>query len=283
MQKGKVQVSVKPLKKSRIALYKSWTASMDAGWISWILEQYDFPFHFLTNAEVKAGRLNERFDVILLPSQSENQILNGHRKGTIPPDYAGGIDSDGLNNLKEFILHGGTLVCNHGSSILPIKHFKFPIKNILEKVKPDSFNCPGSIIKMNYNTNHPIAFGMEKDGIAFFSRGFVYEVIDTTKQKEDLKKQTEEETKAQDQKGKKPAKKEKPIKYAEVTPEIVASFPNEPLLVSGWMIGEEMVQEKATILNVPFGKGNVVLFGFNVHNRAQATSTFKLLFNALYY
>ena len=35
--------------------------------------------------------------------------------------------------------------------------------------------------------------------------------------------------------------------------------------------------------NVPFEKGNVVLFGFNVHNRAQSYANFKLLFNAIYY
>ena len=77
-------------------------------------------------------------------------------------------------------------------------------------------------------------------------------------------------------------KKEKPVNYAKVTPEIVASYPDEPLMASGWMIGEDIIQNKAAIMNVPFGKGNVVLFGFNVHNRAQAYSTFKLLFNALY-
>ncbi len=248
---------------------------MDAGWISWVLEEYDFPFHFLTNAEVKAGSLNDRFDVILLADQRAASIINGHRKGTIPPDYVGGITADGVDNLKEFILNGGTLVCNKSSSLLPIQYFKFPIRNVLAKVKSDSFNCPGSILKMSYNIDHPLAFGMQKKGIAFFSRGLVFEVIkDTVKTKDSKPKPAG--------RGKKPEKKEKPVNYAKVNPEIVALYPDETLLTSGWMIGEDFIREKAAIINVPFGKGNVVLFGFNVHNRAQAHSTFKLLFNALY-
>ena len=291
MKKGKVQVKLKPVSKSRIALYKSWTASMDAGWISWVLEEYDFPFLFLTNAEVKAGSLNDRFDVILLADQRAASIINGHRKGTIPPDYVGGITADGVDNLKEFILNGGTLVCNKSSSLLPIQYFKFPIRNVLAKVKSDSFNCPGSILKMSYNTDHPLAFGMQKKGIAFFSRGLVFEVIKDTVKTKDSKpkpaakgdnKPVAKDGKKPAEPSKKPVKKEKPINYAKVTPEIVAHYPDEPLMASGWMIGEDIIQEKAAIMNVPFGKGNVVLFGFNVHNRAQAYSTFKLLFNALY-
>jgi len=64
---------------------------------------------------------------------------------------------------------------------------------------------------------------------------------------------------------------------------IVASYPDESLLISGWIIGEETIQKKAAIMDVSLGKGKVILFGFNVQNRAQVYSTFKLLFNAMYY
>ena len=32
---------------------------MDAGWISYILDSYEFPFHALTDAEIRAGNLDK--------------------------------------------------------------------------------------------------------------------------------------------------------------------------------------------------------------------------------
>ena len=271
---GKVEIKSKPIRKSRTALYKSWVASMDAGWINYLFDQYEFPYHLLTDAEVKAGRLHDRFDVIVLPDQSASSIIEGHTKGTMPPDFVGGISTDGADNLKAFVQDGGTLVCNSGSCDLPIEQFRFPIKNVLKDVKPDSFSCPGSLLKMDYNTDHPLTFGMQKRGIAFFSRDWAFEII-----KDSVKTESKEEK--QETKEKKPPE-EKP-KYVKVTPQIVATLPDEPLLVSGWILGDKVIREKAAILDVPFGKGRAVLFGFNVQNRAQTHATFKLLFNALYY
>jgi len=277
-KRGKVTVSSTSLKKPRIALYKSWVASMDVGWLSWIFEQFAFPFDTLTNAEVKAGDLNKRYDVIVLPDQWTASIIDGHKKGTIPPDYVGGIDMDGVDNLKKFVQNGGTLVCNESSSDLAIKHFYFPLKNVLEKVKPDSFSNPGSILKMKYNTDHPLAYGMEENGYAFFGRGYVFKTISDSVKK-DQKEKAKESNKDKKSKPKKPISP----KYIKIEPKTVATFPDDSLLVSGWILGEHLIRDKPTVLDVPYGKGKVILFGFNVHNRAQAFATMKLLFNAMYY
>jgi len=69
----------------------------------------------------------------------------------------------------------------------------------------------------------------------------------------------------------------------EIPVEIVASYRDESLLQSGWMIGDERIREKAAALHVEYGDGRIALFGFNVHNRAQARSTLKMFFNALLY
>lgn len=277
LQGAKIAVKRKRLRRSRIALYKSWMANMDAGWISYILEKYGFKYHQLRDSEVRAGRLNDRFDVIILPDQWKSSIINGHRKGTMPPDYVGGITRDGVENLKEFVENGGTLICNKSSTDLAIKEFNFPLKNILEKVKPDSFSCPGSILKIIYDNNNPVAFGMKKKGIAFFSYGRVFEVIsDTVSEK--VKKAEDKNDKKKSEK-----RKEKPKKrYAEIKYKVVARFPDEPLLISGWILGDSLIRNKAAIMDVEYGNGRVVLFGFNVQNRAQAYYTFKLLFNCLY-
>lgn len=249
-------VSVNSLNKNRIALYKSWSASMDAGWISMILERYNFDFHFLTDAEVRAGNLNYHFDLIILPDQGASSILNGNSKGSIHPDYVGGITLDGMENIKKFVRNGGILVCNENSSKLAIDEFNLPVKSLLDTIKSSKFNCPGSIVKVKYKLKNPLAFGFSENGTGFFARSLAFEI-----------KQDSVKTKTK--------------KLQKIN--IVASYPDDPLLVSGWMIGDELIRRKAAIIDVPIEKGRIILYGFNFHNRAQSYQTFKLLFNALLY
>jgi hypothetical protein len=254
---GRVSTELSPQHAPRVALYQSWAANMDAGWMSYIFDRYEIPFHPLTDAEIRTGRLHERFDIIILPDQSPSSIVNGNSKGTIPPDYVGGITTGGVDNLKKFVENGGTLVCNRGSAGLAIDEFHLPVKNVLEGVRSDTFNCPGSILKVAFNTNHPLAFGLAEKGIGYFSRGQAFEIT------------PDAENNNQSEMNKTPITE-------------IASYPDENLLLSGWIIGEELIQGKAAILEVTFKKGKIVLFGFNVHNRAQSYGNFKLLFNAIY-
>ena len=52
---------------------------MDEGWTRWLLEQYAFPYTTLTDADVRAGALRDRFDVIILPDQTPRRIVAGHQ------------------------------------------------------------------------------------------------------------------------------------------------------------------------------------------------------------
>ncbi|HZM91140.1 MAG TPA: M14 metallopeptidase family protein, partial [Blastocatellia bacterium] len=70
-------VSTLRVRAPRLGLYQPWTSNMDEGWTRWVLEQYEFPYKTLHNADIKAGRLREKFDAILLPDQQPRDILNG--------------------------------------------------------------------------------------------------------------------------------------------------------------------------------------------------------------
>lgn len=283
---GKISVETKPLRNNRIALYKSWTASMDAGWLSYIFDQYEYKFHFLTDAEVRAGSLRDRFDVIVLADLRASSIIDGNRKGSIHPDYVGGITTDGVENIRKFVKEGGTLVCNGGSSDFAIQEFRLPFKNALQGVRSEEFSCPGSILKMNYKTDHPLAFGMREEGVTYFSRDIVFEYDDEPASPEVKRapgKKAAATAEAPPEKESPPEKKPYVQEKAKVTYKGVASFPDESLLLSGWILGDEILRKKTSILDIDFGKGKLILFGFNVHNRAQSYSTFKLLFNSLLY
>jgi hypothetical protein len=232
---------------------------MDAGWITYLFDTYGVTFTTLTNAEIKAGRLRDRFDVIIFPDQGAEQIMDGHAVGTVPPDYIGGIGDEGIVALREFLEDGGRLICNNRSCDLPMNHFRLPLENRLEGVSPDSFNCPGAILKAEFETSHAVAYGMPERGMVFFSGGRVFDL-----QKRD------------------PEVADESVDDPDASVAVIARYPHEPLLLSGWMLGDELIRGGAAAVEIGVGAGSIVAFGFNVHNRGQARSTLRLLFNALW-
>ena len=262
---GRVSAKTFNLKAPRVALYKSWTASMDEGWTRWLFEQYEFPFSNIYDAEVRAGELGKRFDVLVIPSISTDAIVNGNRQGTIAPQYVGGITSAGVRNIKNFVEEGGTLVLLNSGCLFAIDELGVPVSDALKDVRAagrrgygeaaaatmPKFVCPGSVLKMDFDPKHPVSYGMPEESPAFFTRSPAFSILSSFK--------------------------------GDKAPVVIAKYPGGSLLMSGYLIGEKYLQNKASAVEVPLGKGKVILLGFGVQNRAQPHGTFKLLFNSLYY
>lgn len=254
------------LKAPRIALYKSWTASMDEGWTRWLFEQYEFSFVNIHDAEVRAGDLRKKYDVLVIPSMSTNAIINGHKPETILPQYAGGITNAGVMNIKKFVEGGGTLVTLRQGCLFAIDKLSLPVSNALEglrprgrrsyaqaeeaKPAPPKFACPGSVLRMEFNSKHPVAYGMPEEASGMFYQSTAFDILSSFEGK---------------------------------MPVPIAIFPGENILMSGYLKGEKYLQKKAAAVDVPLGEGRVILLGFGVQNRATPHGTFKLLFNSLYY
>ncbi len=162
----------KAIKPERVGLYRPWTASIDEGWTRWILEQFQFPYTSLYNADIAAGHLREHYDVIVIPDISERQIIDGFRPGTIPQRYAGGLGEEGVDELRDFVTAGGTLVTFNTASLFAINQFKLPVTNALAGLRPDQFFCSGCLVNVHIeDAKNPLTAGMEPDTIVMFERG----------------------------------------------------------------------------------------------------------------
>lgn len=240
---------------------------MDEGWTRWVFEQRnriscDSNYQILTNKDIISGTNPGR--VIIFPDQSPNQILNGYPKGSMPDEYVGGVGKEGVENLKKFVEAGGTLIFLNRASNFAIEQFNLPIKDVTQGLPRKDFYIPGSILRTELDTEHPIAKGMPAQSIAWFENGPAFEIYagwaDTT---------TTTPTRWQ------------LIKKEDIR--IIARYPSDPkaILLSGWALGTEKIAGKAALVEVKAGKGKIILFGFRPQYRGQSLATFPLLFNAI--
>jgi hypothetical protein len=166
-------LSLKPVK---LGMYKSWIASADEGWTRFILEKYEFPYSSIHDADIRAGNLNANYDAIIMPDTYRPEaVINGHAKGTMPPKYVGGITPGGVRNLKLYVENGGTLIFINAACNLAVEHFDLPVRNVLKRVKRGEFICSGSILRMEFDVSHPLAYGMPKEAATIFDNSCAFD------------------------------------------------------------------------------------------------------------
>ncbi len=229
---------------------------MDEGWTRWLLERYEFPLDTLHDADVRRGDLS-KYDVVVLPDQSAEEILRGHSPGTMPPEYVGGLGAEGAAKLEAYVRDGGTVLALDGAADFAIEQFGLPVRNAVSGLPEERFYIPGSLIRLSLDPEHPVAFGMPAEGAAFFVESRAFEVIEPA------------------------AAGERTAERAPV--EVVARYADEDLLLSGWALGEEpYLAGRPAVVRASHGQGDVVLVGFRAQFRGQPRNTVKLVFNTLH-
>lgn len=253
----------------RYAIYKSYVPSMDEGWTRWVADGSQgykpgcTKFDSIVNSEIQKEirRDADRSpDAIIFPDQSPNSILNGHAKGSMPDEFTGGVGKDGVENLKKFVENGGTLVFLNRASNFAIEQFKLPVRDVTRGLNRKDFYIPGSILRTELDTAHPIAKGMPAQSIAWFENGPVFEIV----QSAGLSPSGRDESRT-------------------LNARVIAKYPKDPkqILLSGWALGAEKIAGKAALVEFTIGKGKIILFGFRPQYRGQSLATFPLFFNAI--
>jgi hypothetical protein len=234
----------------RVAMYQPWTGgNMDEGWTRWVLEQYEFNLSSIHNADIRAGKLRQKFDTIIIADQDPRGILEGYDASQIRPEYRGGIGDAGLEQLKQFVADGGTLVTMGNACDLAIEKLPIPVRNLKKGLTRDQHFAPGAILKLEVDTQHPIGYGVAADTYGFYINSPFFQLTEG---------------------------------FNSQRSSVVARYPNTGVIASGWLKGEELMAGRAAVVSIDMNPGKVVLFGLRPQHRAQTHATFPLLFNALY-
>lgn len=280
------------LPKPRIAIFQPWQSNMDEGWTRWVLEAYGFDYDVLhpqdfraaaaaagvgpagdfeiapeyrsqwpphvedrSGSRVLSDPLSERYDVILFTHQSGSSILDGSSSRTTPEPYRMGLGEAGLAALEDFVKKGGRVVALGSASGLFIEHWPIPVKDASEGLGRDEFLIPGSIVNLQADVGHPLAWGMSPYTQGFFSSNPFFDVG---------------------------------ASFPSHEVSVAVRYPNDGLRASGWLRGGEFLAGKAAAVEIRFPGvteedpvGSLVLLGIRPQHRAQTHATFKLLFNAL--
>ncbi len=236
----------------RVAIYQSYSPSMPEGWFRYVLDQYGIPYDILHYDDVRAGDLFP-YSVIFLPPGGgsprmmvEGRSSDGRSGAQVPPEYAGGIGPEGVAALEEFVEEGGILYTWSSAWSFLTEYMGVDAKSVTADLDSADFNIPGLILRVLVDTDNPFGYGLNEESAVLFRRDAAW-----------------------------PA--EAPGANA------VARYPNEDVLLSGWIQGEQYLANQAAMLEVPRGRGRMVMVGFSPEYRAQAYLTYKLMFNAIFY
>jgi hypothetical protein len=290
----------------RVAVFHAWNYTQDSGWLRFTFEQLGIPFTLIDKDELRAGNLHERFDVIVVPSlanldfkdmvheidtrwsplaYTQTPEFPSHGSIDSSPDITGGMGFAGLGNLQTFVEAGGLLVALGSAGVLAAEG---GITRDVEARRPGG--TPGSHVTTKVlRPEHPLAWGYATIDWVFRGNLPVYGVDEHdcghtvmqfgSKTFADVEREADQkadvavdgaplkDSATPEAEGKRASDADKPEK--------------QPLARSGVVERPEGLEHQPALLDVPVGKGRVVLFSWNPMHRHQNEHDFAFVTNAL--
>jgi hypothetical protein len=221
-------------------------------------------------------------------------------------DMRGGLGYTGLANLEQFVRDGGLLIAVQSSAALPIAAGMTQMVNV---ASPQGMNAPGSVLLSTIDDGKsPITYGYGDKLYVYFHDGPVFNV-GMNQQNPEANARASGRGSPSDpdviqtrmyQEPDKPPKRS-PHEQELYIPEEVRQFgsllippptemprvvlrfaPEKDLVLSGMLVGAKDVAEKPVIVDVPHGKGHVLLFANNPVWRDETMGSFFLVFNSMF-
>ena len=251
----------------RLAVYSTWGSTQDVGWVRYAFDHFEIPYDLIFKERVKQGNLRAAYDVIVIPSQARTAkaLVYDIAPKKVPlaytktaafkflgdygssDDITGGMSLEGAVEFRKFVEAGGVLITLGESSAFPAE---YGITRTIDAARPSAqFYAPGPIVNAEIlRAAHPIFYGYtEKTVPVRWANGPLLTVprIDRAQQ-------------------------------------VLMQFPGgDANVLSGLMKGSAEIHNRPAIVDVPVGRGRVILFATNPCYRWQNFGEFRMLFNAI--
>jgi hypothetical protein len=292
-------VPMHPIDLPRLAVLHTWNDTQAAGWVRMLFDQSKIDYELINDDDIKKGRLNRRFDVILYPHtyNSLKSVIQGidPKHGPMPytrtrefpshgtpdssPDITGGLTFRGLANLQEFVEDGGVLVTLGGASNVV---FEAGLARGVHAAPTEDLHTPGVEIRARFlRPDHPIAYGYPETTSVFRQDLSLHQTREADLGWVVLQWGVEPLA-YHDEK----SKNDGPWGVGDELEPIAKQTESEsadqqPMVVSGGMRGESDLEGRPAILDIPVGRGHIIAFGFDPIHRTLSRSDFRLVWNAL--
>jgi hypothetical protein len=310
-----VSVKTHPLAVPRVALVHNWQNTQNDGWFRIPMEELKVPYTYVADTWLcENPNLREKFDVIILPPMGGggpaglSAVLRGlpmrgdprpWKNSTETPnffatgldstdDIRGGLGYQGLANLERFVREGGLLIAVQTSAALPVAGGMTEMVNVSDA---RAMQAPGSVVLSTIDDKKsPITYGYDDKLYVYFRSGPVITVGGSfggpggggADDGPGGSGRSSGRGSASDPdiiQGRSYEPPEKPVKRSPHDQELYV--PDKDLLLSGMITGGNEIAEKPAVVDVPHGKGHVVLFANNPMWRGETMGSYFLVFNAL--
>jgi hypothetical protein len=251
----------------RLAVYTTWGNTQEVGWVRHAFDKFEVKYDLIYKERVKQGNLRDAYDVIVIPNQGRGgKGLVFDREPTRKPlaytrsdqfkshgmygeseDITGGMGLAGALELQKFVEAGGLLVTLGQASFFPPE---YGLTRRIEAGRTSAqFYAPGPIVEAEIlQPSHPIFYGYTQKTIPVrYANGPLLSVPERDREQQ-----------------------------------VLMRFPGaEKSVLSGLMRGVTETRNRPAIVDVPVGKGRVILFATNPCYRWQNHGEFAMLFNAI--
>jgi hypothetical protein len=262
----------------RLAVFSTWQNTEKVGWVRLAFDRFEVPFDLIYKDQVKQGHLRAKYDVIVIPHQTNggkgivyeapktSRPLAYRRNDTFKSfgmygetdDVRGGMGLEGAAEIQKFVENGGLLMTFGVSSYFPAE---FGIVRGVEAQRPAApFYAPGPVVQTEIiQAGHPVFYGYsEKTLPVRWADGPLLQLPDPNA----------------------PSGQFTGVSRERAT-SLMRFSGGETNVLSGLMRGADQVRNRPAIVDAPSGKGRALMYAINPIYRWQNFGEHMLVFNAL--
>ncbi len=324
------EVKTHAIRAPRIALVHTWLSTQEEGWWRLALDTLGVPYDYISTQTVAASpNLSARYDVILFPpvGRGATAIVSGMPLWGNPlpwkttpetpnigrqdstEDMRPGLGLAGLQNLQEFVRHGGLLVGVMDTAELAVDFGLTPGVSI---ARPEKLKLTGSVVRSQLvDRSSPILYGYAEAPAFYSFDGPIFNVSSLAGSRGRRRAPDEKERPTgrgtaddPDRPTGRPFVEPPEEPHAETwealplteeqkrnnpfvippdaRPRVILRYGDaRDLLVSGLLENGKQIAQHPAVVDVPAGKGHIVLFSNNPIWRGETRGTYFLVFNAI--